>query len=401
MTDFSVYFFSSDDRNAAGDRYRFILDVARYLDDRGFLAIWTPERHFQEFGGSFPNPSVLSAALATVTRNLRLRAGSVVLPHHHPVRVAEEWALVDQLSGGRAGICLATGWHKGDFVFHPDLYEDRREYTFGHVATLRALWRGERVSFPGPDGRPLEVRTHPRPHQPELPLWLVHTSNPETWLRAGREGLNVLTLLDSWERLAENVAAYRAARAGAGLDPAEGVVTVGLHTFVGDDEAEVRRTVHDPVRRYLASFVRQKRGDAAVDGASSAMSDEEQRALVDVAAEDFYRRRSLLGTPDKCERVVRRLAGIGVDEIACLVDFGVPFDTVLGMLPRLDALRARCADLRPAPAAAPSAAPSAAPAPGPAPDGPGATGEPAATAGETARRAGVPDGGLSWYYARP
>ncbi|WP_328436775.1 LLM class flavin-dependent oxidoreductase [Streptomyces sp. NBC_00444] len=343
MTDFSVYFFSSNDRNGFGDRYRFILDVARYIDDKGFRAIWTPERHFQEFGGSFPNPSVLSAALAVATRNLHLRAGSIVLPHHHPVRVAEEWALVDQLSGGRVGICLATGWHKGDFVFHPDLYDARREYTFGHIETLRALWRGEHVEFPGPDGQNLRVRTYPRPQQQELPLWLVHTSNPQTWLQAGRSGLNVLTLLDSWERLEENISAYRTAREEAGLDPAAGVVTVGLHTFVGDDEAEVKQIVHDPVRSYLSSFVTQKRNDAAVEGGSSPMSDAEQKALVDIAAEDFYQRRSLLGTPDKCAKVVQRLTDIGVGEIACLVDFGVPFDTVLAMLPKLDELRARFA----------------------------------------------------------
>ncbi|HLL32468.1 MAG TPA: MupA/Atu3671 family FMN-dependent luciferase-like monooxygenase [Streptomyces sp.] len=368
MTEFSVYFFSSNDRNGFGDRYRFILDVAQAIDDKGFKAIWTPERHFQEFGGSFPNPSVLSAALAATTKNLHLRAGSVVLPHHHPVRVAEEWALVDQLSGGRVGICLATGWHKGDFVFHPDLYDTRREYTFGHIETLRALWRGEQVAFPGPDGQTLNVRTYPRPHQPELPLWLVHTSNPQTWLQAGRAGLNVLTLLDSWERLEENISAYRAARTEAGLDPAAGVVTVGLHTFVGDDEAEVKRIVHDPVRSYLSSFVAQKRNDAAVDGESSAMSDAEHKALVDIAAEDFYQRRSLLGTPDKCAKVVQRLSDIGVGEIACLIDFGVPFDTVLGMLPKLNELRAAFAP--PAPAAAPAAAPA------------------------------QDDDALSWYYAR-
>ncbi|MCF6524505.1 MupA/Atu3671 family FMN-dependent luciferase-like monooxygenase [Streptomyces sp. JJ36] len=374
MTDFSVYFFSANDRNGFGDRYRFILDVARYIDDRGFRAVWTPERHFQEFGGSFPNPAVLSAALAVTTRSLELRAGSVVLPHHHPVRVAEEWALVDQLSGGRVGICLATGWHKGDFVFHPDLYDVRREYTFGHIETLRSLWRGEQAEFPGPDGQQLSVRTYPRPEQPELPLWLVHTSNPQTWLQAGRAGLNVLTLLDSWERLEENIAAYRGAREEAGLDPAAGVVTVGLHTFVGDDEAEVKRIVHDPVRSYLSSFVRQKRNDAEVDGGSKAMSDAEQQALVDVAAEDFYQRRSLLGTPDKCAAVVERLAGIGVGEIACLVDFGIPFDTVLAALPKLDEVRARFAPAAGAPAAA-------GPPPGPAPGA-------------------ADDDALSWYYAR-
>lgn len=395
--DFSVYFFAANDTYGFDERYAFILDVARFADRHGFRAVWTPERHFQEFGGSFPNPSVLSAAIAAVTERVELRAGSVVLPHHHPVRVAEEWALVDQLSGGRVGLCLATGWNKADFVFFPDRYDSRRDYTFGAVDTLRRLWRGETLDFPGPDGRPLPVRTYPRPRQPELPLWLVHTANPATWTAAGGLGLNVLTLLDSWDRLAGNIAAYRAARDEAGLDPAAGVVTVGLHTYVGDDEAAVKELVREPVRRYLDTFLQQKRQDATVDGASRPMTDAEQRTLSELAADDFYQRRSLLGTADKCEPVVRRLAGIGVDEIACLVDFGLPFPTVLAALPGLDALRRRVA---PPPAAAPEAGPGAGPRPAPA-DGP----EPGPSAGTGRGPGGVPPGrtpvaAAAWYYDR-
>jgi natural product biosynthesis luciferase-like monooxygenase protein len=337
--DFSVYFFSANDEHEFGERYRFILDVARFIDEHGFTAIWTPERHFQEFGGSFPNPAVLSAALAVTTTRLQLRAGSVVLPHHHPVRAVEEWALVDQLSGGRTGLCVATGWHQGDFVFYPENYETRREYTFGHVATVQALWRGEKVTFPGPGGVPLEVRTYPRPKQAELPLWLVHTSNPTTWTTAGEKGLNVLTLLDSWERLEQNIAAYRDARERAGHDPATGVVTVGLHTYVGDDEDEVWSLVRGPVKKYLASFMTQKHKNDTMNGRAADAA--EQDRLSDMMAEDYYRRRSLLGTADKCADVVRRLERIGVTEVACLVDFGLPFDTVMAALPNLDALRSR------------------------------------------------------------
>jgi natural product biosynthesis luciferase-like monooxygenase protein len=348
--DFSIYFFSANDTHDFGDRYRFLLDVARFADQHGFTAIWTPERHFQEFGGSFPNPSVLSAALAVATERIELRAGSVVMPHHHPVRVAEEWALVDQLSGGRVGICLATGWHKGDFVFYPDSYEQRRAVTLASIETLRSLWRGEPMTFPGPDGEMLAARTYPRPVRADLPLWLVHTSNPETWVAAGNHGTNVLTLLDSWERLADNITRYREARAAAGHDPDGGVVTVGLHAYVGDDEAAVWELVREPVRSYLSTFLTQKRNDAAGAG----ITDEEQETLATLAAEDFYQRRSLLGTPDKCAAIVGRLADLGVGEIACLVDFGLPFPTVLAGLPALDSLRARFAASTPA-ATTPSA----------------------------------------------
>lgn len=358
--DFSVYFFSANDRNDFGARYRFILDVARFIDRHGFTAIWTPERHFQEFGGSFPSPAVLSAALAVATENLQLRAGSVVLPHHHPVRMVEEWSLVDQLSRGRVGVCLATGWHRGDFVFYPGHYEQRRQYTLDNVETVAALWRGETRTFPGPDGQDLDVRTYPRPCRPELPMWLVHTSNPRTWVDAAERGLNVLTLLTSWEKLEEDVGRYRAARERAGHDPAAGTVTVGMHTYIGDDEQRVRELVREPVKRYLASFMTQKRNDDKVSGHSRGTDAAEQDRLATLMADDYYDRRSLLGTEDKCAATVERLRAVGVDEVACLVDFGLPFDTVTRALPALDALRRRCAAPRPNPAPAPASAPAGA-----------------------------------------
>ena len=110
--DFSLFFFSADGTAAGSEKYKLLMDAAHFADTNGFKAVWTPERHFQAFGGLYPNPSVLSAALAVSTKNVQIRAGSVVVPLHHPIRIAEEWALVDNLSNGRTGIAFATGWHK-------------------------------------------------------------------------------------------------------------------------------------------------------------------------------------------------------------------------------------------------------------------------------------------------
>ena len=86
-----------------------MFEGARFGDRHGFTAIWIPERHFHAFGGFSPNPSVIAAALARETKQIQLRSGSVVLPLHHPIRVAEEWAVVDNLSQGRVGISFASG----------------------------------------------------------------------------------------------------------------------------------------------------------------------------------------------------------------------------------------------------------------------------------------------------
>src|SRR5207253_455901 len=127
--DFSLFYFASDERKD-GDKYRLLLEGARFADQNGFTAVWTPERHFHAFGGLFPSPSVMGAALATMTSNIRIRAGSVVLPLHNPLRVAEEWAVVDNLSHGRAGVSFASGWHDRDFVFAPEDYADRKKVVF-------------------------------------------------------------------------------------------------------------------------------------------------------------------------------------------------------------------------------------------------------------------------------
>ena len=86
---------------AGAGAHELILEWARIADRAGLASLWLPERHFQPLAGLSPNPSVLAAALARETERIALRAGSVVLPLHHPVRVVEEWALVDNLSGGR------------------------------------------------------------------------------------------------------------------------------------------------------------------------------------------------------------------------------------------------------------------------------------------------------------
>src|SRR5207248_7111708 len=105
--DLSLFYFA-DDSAADGDRYRLLLEGAKFADAHNFTAIWTPERHFHPFGGLYPNPSVTSAAVAAITQKVQIRAGSVVLPLHDPLRVAEEWAVVDNLSAGRVGLSFAT-----------------------------------------------------------------------------------------------------------------------------------------------------------------------------------------------------------------------------------------------------------------------------------------------------
>ena len=74
---FSLFYFADAAPGADDCKYKLYLEGAKFADEHGFEAIWTPERHFHENGGLYPNPSVLSAALATITKQIKLRAGSV------------------------------------------------------------------------------------------------------------------------------------------------------------------------------------------------------------------------------------------------------------------------------------------------------------------------------------
>ncbi|HEY8947204.1 MAG TPA: MupA/Atu3671 family FMN-dependent luciferase-like monooxygenase, partial [Polyangiaceae bacterium] len=247
--DFSLFYFASDEEGPTGRaKYRLLLEGARFADQNGFAAVWTPERHFGAFGGLYPNPSVSGAALAAITERVAIRAGSCVLPLHHPIRVAEEWALVDNLSNGRVGLSFASGWHPSDFVLRKENFPGHKQAMLRDIDVVRRLWRGEKLQFEGPTG-PVEVLTRPRPVQAELPFWLTAAGNKETFEAAGRMGASLLTHLlgQTLEEVKEKIVAYRRARRDAG-HAGEGHVTLMVHTFVGDNDAAVKEIVRQPMK---------------------------------------------------------------------------------------------------------------------------------------------------------
>jgi natural product biosynthesis luciferase-like monooxygenase protein len=338
---FGLFFFANEDASAR-DRYRLYLEGARLADRHGFTAIWTPERHFDEHGGLYPNPSVLTASLATITERIGLRAGSVVLPLHHPLREAEEWSVIDILSKGRAGMAVTSGWMPQDFALAPEHFASKREVLFRSLAQVRELWRGGAVPFPEGAGKEVPLRTFPRPIQPELPVWLTCPGNPDLFEKAGELGLNVLTSLasQSVEEVRDKIGLYRAARGRAGHDPAAGTVTVMLHTYVGKDSDEVLDAVREPLTRYLRTHLRlQEMRIRSLDLQVDINDPQWLDSLASFAFELHYRMSALIGTPTSCLPMVDRLAEIGADELACFIDFGVDENAVLAALSHLVELK--------------------------------------------------------------
>nr|QEO74685.1 AMP-dependent synthetase and ligase [uncultured bacterium] len=342
--DFSLFYFASED-SATENRHRLLMEGAKFADEHDFTAVWTPERHFHSFGGFYSNPALTSAALATVTKRVQLRAGSVVLPLHHPIRVAEEWAFVDNISGGRIGVSFASGWHADDFVFAPENYSDRKQLMLRQIETVRSLWRGEAVPFKGGAGNNVEIRIHPRPIQPELPFWITTAGHPETFRTAGETGANLLTHLlgQSVEELAEKIKIYRNAWQPAAGSRDKPHVTLMLHTFIGPDLAYVAEKVRKPFCSYLTSSLDLARNLLRSIGndVTAELTADDLEALLAHAFDRYFQTSGLFGTPETCLAMIDRLKLAGVDEVACLIDFGVEVESVLSSLVYLDDLRAR------------------------------------------------------------
>lgn len=336
--DFSIMFFASDAARQQKRKYELLMSCVDFADRNGFAAVWIPERHFHRFGGPFPNPAVLGAAIAAVTSNIRIRAGSVIIPLHDPIRVAEEWSVVDNLSDGRVDIAFGQGWNPNDFVLAPSKYEGRLMDMHRSIQEVVSLWKGGTITRQNGVGASVDIAVYPPPLQSELNVWVTCSGGHDRFVEAGAMGANILTalLFQDIEELRKKIRAYRDARAQNGFDPATGKVTLMMHTFLGADINDVRKKVQAPMSKYLEDSIdlwRQKSTDL------ENVPEDQRKILIEFAFHRYMRTQSLLGTPESCAPLVRNLVDSGVNEIACLMDFGVDNALVLESLPFVEKLK--------------------------------------------------------------
>ncbi|MBW4689758.1 MAG: LLM class flavin-dependent oxidoreductase [Komarekiella atlantica HA4396-MV6] len=342
---FGLMLFGDSQYALDKSKYNLVIETARFADSHEFSSIWTPERHFAPLGGLYPNPSVLNAALARETQQVRLQSGSVVLPLHHPIRIAEEWSIVDNLSGGRVGLSFASGWSPDNFAFFPEKYQNRHEELFVGIETVRKLWQGESIRVKSGNGKLVDINVYPQPVQAELPIWVTAVGNPQTFAKAGEIGANLLTNLftQSIEELAEKITIYRQARSRYGHEPDTGIVSLMLHTFVGENVDLVREQIRIPYCKYLKSNshiflqgVAQARG---YNVELAKLSEKDLDNLVNFIFERFASTSGLIGTPETCLELIEQLDSVGVSEIVSLLDFGQAEDIIINNLPYLNQLR--------------------------------------------------------------
>ena len=336
--DFSFIFFSDSGESVEGMPYQLILDLARFGDQHDFKAVWVPERHHLPFGGIFPNPAVLGATLAQCTKHIRIRSGSVVLPLHHPVEVAESWSMVDNLSQGRVDLGFASGWNPNDFVVSPDTYGDLRNVWLERIPMVQKLWRGESLIFKNGKQEDTPTKIYPSPVQKDINIWMTATKKEETFAIAGAHGYNVLTMLQGTdlEELNKKIAVYRKARKDNGFNPDEGVVTLMMHTLVHHNKDLVMEKIKQPFYNYVKSSFS---GHIQALDPSQRPSEAQIENTVAFSYERYVRTAALFGTPDSTQEMLHHIRGAGVDEVACLMDFGVDYDTVIQSLGYLNQMK--------------------------------------------------------------
>ena len=162
--------------------YRAAIDMAAWADEQGLYGVQFSEHHASE-DGYLPSPIVLAAAMAARTRRIRLRLALILLPFNNPLKIAEDLAVLDIVSGGRVEVVVGAGHVPAEFEMFGVDPAQRAHLMEEGVAALEAAWRGEPFTW---QGRRALVR--PRPlQQPRPPLWMGG-STPAAARRAARLG---------------------------------------------------------------------------------------------------------------------------------------------------------------------------------------------------------------------
>jgi len=184
--------------------HAFTLELCEEADQLGIDSLWFTEHHkFDD--GYLSQPLTFAAAVAARTARARIGTAVLVAPLHHPVRLAEEAALVDLISNGRLDIGLGAGYRKPEYDLYGASMERRYAQTDAQVRAIRALWSDGGVT--------------PQPVQRPVPVWLGYLG-PQGAGRAGRLGAGLLTAnAEMWPH-------YREALVAAGHDPSEGRMRV-------------------------------------------------------------------------------------------------------------------------------------------------------------------------------
>ena len=283
-----------------GEFYQRILELLEKAEQLGFDSAWANEHHFHAYGGMIPDPAVLLAAIAARTSRIRIGTSVSLVPLHHPLEVAEEYAMVDQLSGGRLDLGIGRGFMRYDYDSLQVPWDEAYPILKESLDVIRKAWQHQPFTHHGQYFHFDEVAVWPVPAQrPHPPIWGAATTTPSTFEWFGSQGFGLLTVvyLQSLDKLAALIQHYRDAGAAAGHAPA--ALPVGTHyqVYCSEDGKEARRVGEQAIRRYV-----ELNNAARAQGAVRFDMDPLEIRIEPLIEEA----RVCVGTPDECAAILQR-----------------------------------------------------------------------------------------------
>ena len=308
------------------DWYEGMLAEVRLADELGFTGAWFAEHRVPNF--AFGSPAMFIAAAARETSRIRLGSAISLLPLNDPVRLAEDYAMADVLSGGRLDFGAGRGLYKYDYDMARVPMAESQDRFLENLDIVQTAWREDSFEYRGRwtslDTHTVTPRTVQRPHPP---VWVAAVRTEGTYRWAGTNGYQLMSapffFPDHRDQQAL-FAVYRDALVAAGHDPASKDVLAVYHMYCGPDAADVR-AVADPALARYQGFTKaaDETRDAFRDPTSYAAWQDFYANRSTITLEQMKATRAVIGTPAECiERIEMIRELYGVTYLSFEVNFG-------------------------------------------------------------------------------
>jgi alkanesulfonate monooxygenase SsuD/methylene tetrahydromethanopterin reductase-like flavin-dependent oxidoreductase (luciferase family) len=323
------YFTLSDNHyeNNTRSSNQFVADItteALYADKLGMHSAWIGEHHFNSLG-VLSCPDIVLAHVAAKTTRIRLAPAVTVLPLHHPIRVAEQWATLDLLSGGRVDFAVGRGYDKREYLpFHVS-FEDNQGIFEEGLELVRSLWSAEgRISHHGKYYSFDDVRITPKPIQRPIPTYVGSFSKPSIEL-AARLGCGLIVApfaaAMSYGGLKQVADLYQETCAKHGRKPGRLMCSYFMHFADSKVQEDAQRARQ--IRYYKECAIPAFPGDAKSVPPSYRYFVDTVDRLKKVRPEDLTENSVLLGSSARIVEILQKVEAAGFSEVILYFNVGL------------------------------------------------------------------------------
>jgi alkanesulfonate monooxygenase SsuD/methylene tetrahydromethanopterin reductase-like flavin-dependent oxidoreductase (luciferase family) len=323
------YFTLSDNHyeNNSRSANQFVADItaeALYAETLGMASAWIGEHHFNSLG-VLSCPDLVLAHVAAKTSRIRLAPAVTVLPLHHPIRVAEQWATLDLLSGGRVDFAAGRGYDRREYFPLDVSFEDNQEIFEEGMEVVRRLWANERpISHHGKHYRFDDVAITPKPVQRPLPAYVASFSQPSIEL-AGRLGCGLIVApfaaAMTYGGLRQVAELYDQTCAKHGQPPGRLMCSYFIHLADTKQEEEAARARQ--IRYYKECVIAAFPGDPKTAPPSYRYFVDMVEKLRNVRPADLTENSVLLGSPAQIADTLKKVEAAGFDEVILYFNVGL------------------------------------------------------------------------------